>query len=158
MPYLLFLHFLLTALLCGLIWTVQLVHYPLFRFIDEAVFTQFLRLHMAKISLLVVPWMIGELFLSIFLYYQSRVRSFLGVSFSQVDLKLYMLILMLLTIAVWGWTFAVNSPAHLKLLNGKSLEQVNSLVLGNWPRTILWTIKLSFFMRLFFVYFKRLGV
>ena len=43
--------------LTGLIWTVQLVHYPAFRYIAEKRFTEFGAIHQRRIRLVVGPLM-----------------------------------------------------------------------------------------------------
>ena len=54
-------HFAVSWALFGLIWTVQLVHYPAFRYIQEGQFTAFQHFHMQGITLIVLPLMLAEL-------------------------------------------------------------------------------------------------
>ena len=45
----------------GVIWVIQLVHYPSFHFIDKDIYDSFQKFHMNKISIIVIPVMILEL-------------------------------------------------------------------------------------------------
>ena len=46
----------------GLIWTIQLVHYPTFDHVADDHFADFAKFHASRISLIVLPAMIVELF------------------------------------------------------------------------------------------------
>ena len=50
-----------TLPLVGLIWTIQLVHYPLFDGVGAEGFAAYERRHAAAITWLVAPLMLGEL-------------------------------------------------------------------------------------------------
>ena len=50
--------------LLGLIWTIQLVHYPSFGYVSHENFVAFERFHSQRISLLVIPLMLTELALA----------------------------------------------------------------------------------------------
>ncbi|MGE0442730.1 MAG: hypothetical protein AB7L66_13125 [Gemmatimonadales bacterium] len=54
-----------TAALAGLSWTIQLVHYPLFRRVGAAEWIGYHSEHVKRITPLVGPLMVGELVLSI---------------------------------------------------------------------------------------------
>ena len=54
-------HLTLSSIMVGLIWTIQLVHYPTFHFIDKNLYSSFQKFHMNSISLIVVPVMVLEL-------------------------------------------------------------------------------------------------
>jgi hypothetical protein len=57
MPVLLVANLVIALLLTGLIWTVQLVHYPLFAAVGEAGLAAYVREHGGRIGVLVVPLM-----------------------------------------------------------------------------------------------------
>lgn len=114
--------------LCGLIWVIQLVHYPSFHFVDESNFLEFHQFHNARISMIVVPFMIAELITSGILWWQSPWTSLQSIGFYIV-------------IFIWLSTFLISVPLHGKLGNGKSDKDITSLVNTNWIRTILWTVK-----------------
>ena len=120
---------LLTSLMMtGLIWFVQLVHYPLFKHVLPENFIQYEQLHTAKTGLLVAPLMVIEL-LS-------------GMAFWYLHAKhlLNHLALVMLGI-VWISTFFIQVPLHKKLAKKYSFEQINRLVQSNWIRTVCWTIR-----------------
>ena len=53
--------------LVGLIWTIQLVHYPSFSFVAEDHFLEFHRHHTRSITWVVMPLMLVELALAFYL-------------------------------------------------------------------------------------------
>ncbi|MCP9235947.1 hypothetical protein [Lewinella sp. JB7] len=112
--------------LCGLIWVVQLVHYPAFRFVAD--FPAFHRHHTASIGVVVGPLMIVELLAASLVVYRS------GLAWTW-------LIPWLAVVAIWGQTFLVAVPLHRSLSGGRDEEAIDKLILANWPRTVLWTFK-----------------
>ena len=118
---------LITWSLIGLIWVIQLVHYPSFAYVDEDLFSNFHRHHTFSISLIVMPLMLLEVTIAAFLLYQHGHWTYL-VPF-------------LLVIGIWLATFLIAVPLHNQLANGKDIILINQLVQTNWIRTILWTIK-----------------
>lgn len=114
--------------LCGLIWLVQLVHYPSFHFVDKSRFEDFHLFHSQRISIIVIPVMIIELITSGILWWHYPSLSLYSVGF-------YLVIL------IWISTAIFSVPNHNKLLDGKSTDIIDSLVNTNWVRTILWTLK-----------------
>lgn len=114
--------------LCGLIWLVQLVHYPSFHFADEARFKEFHTFHSQRISIIVIPVMIIELITSGVLWWNYPASNLYSIGF-------YLVIL------IWASTAIFSVPTHNKLQDGKNTTVINSLVNTNWIRTILWTLK-----------------
>jgi len=115
--------------LCGLIWIVQLVHYPSFKYVDNLEFTKFELFHTKNISFIVVPIMVLELATAIILAHNS-----LGYS------KLFFINL-ILVLTVWLVTFVFSVPCHQKLTRVKNLRTIDLLVKTNWLRTFIWTLK-----------------
>ena len=58
----LIIHLIATSVMVGVIWIIQLVHYPSFHFIELKQSTPFQRFHMSRISYVVIPAMLTELF------------------------------------------------------------------------------------------------
>ena len=54
-------HFISTSLMVGVIWIIQLLHYPAFHFIEKENYTAFQDFHMNRVSFIVVPTMITEM-------------------------------------------------------------------------------------------------
>ena len=121
-----------SAFMTGLIWFVQLVHYPGFELIEVSNFTVFHRFHVPRTGLVVIPPMLAELGSSLWLviaYDQLWLLNALGLS---------------LLIGIWVSTFALQARYHQKLQQELSPQLVSRLVTTNWIRTVLWTTKSGF--------------
>lgn len=114
----------------GLIWLVQLVHYPAFEDIGEWNFTSFHRDHSRKIAYIVVPVMSVELITSFILFLEDDILGLNAIGF-------YLVVL------IWASTFMLSVPTHQVLRKGKNESSIEYLVLTNWIRTIFWTLKAS---------------
>ena len=114
----------------GVIWIIQLVHYPSFHFIERNQYTTFQRFHMSRISYVVIPAMVTELFTLILII----------ISIDQVNLII--LASALLLIVIWLMTAVFFSGVHQKLTLGYDQAVVEKLVKLNWGRTLLWTLRL----------------
>ncbi|TVR15996.1 MAG: hypothetical protein EA391_08960 [Balneolaceae bacterium] len=116
-------------LLCGLIWTVQLVHYPMFHKLSRKNFSKHIQFHGFRISLIVVPLMVIEL-----------LSSFSLAFFSPSDTVLHATGFFIVLL-IWLTTFFIQVPLHSKLTMGYNPETVNKLVKTNFIRSVLWSIK-----------------
>lgn len=119
-----------TFFMCGLIWCVQLVHYPLMNFVQFDRFVEFERAHMRRISLIVMPAMILEILsagASLLLSPQEY--------FSRLTLAAAALLM------IWVSTGALQVPLHDKLSRGFEPHAHRALVRTNWIRTFLWTLR-----------------
>ena len=117
----------------GVIWVIQLLHYPTFHFIEQSNYQKFQNFHMQRISVIVIPVMVIEFVTaSLLAYYLNQ------------QLLSYILLIML--ILIWGITFAFFTKIHEKLTGGYDKIAVNKLVLINWSRTILWSFRLLFLL------------
>ena len=114
----------------GVIWVIQLVHYPSFHFIKPDIYTVFQKFHMEKISMIVMPMMIAELITVLLLLYSEDSKNIL------------IIISFILLIIIWGITAVFFSGMHNKLIAGYQETIVNDLIVMNWIRTLLWTIRL----------------
>ncbi|MGD1892352.1 MAG: hypothetical protein ACFB15_17405 [Cyclobacteriaceae bacterium] len=123
---------LVAAILTGLIWTIQLVHYPSFRHVGVAHFVEFQHRHMRNILYLVAPLMLIEIFLAVCLQVSVTEKStILEVTFASGLLFL-----------IWVVTFAISSPIHGQLATqGFDDALISKLVTTNWIRTIAWTFR-----------------
>ena len=122
-------HLVLASIMVGVIWVIQLVHYPSFRFTDREKYVSFQIFHMRNISFIVVPVMILE-FLSglLLVLYHSNQESLLRISF-------------ILLLIIWLVTALFFAQIHQKLSKGYDETLVRNLVSLNWIRTLLWTIR-----------------
>ena len=123
-------HLIATSVMVGVIWIIQLVHYPSFHFIELNQYTTFQRFHMSRISYVVIPAMLTELFTLILII----------ISMDQVDPII--LASALLLIVIWLMTALFFSGVHQKLTLGYDQVVVEKLVKLNWGRTLLWTLRL----------------
>ena len=123
-------HLIATSIIVGVIWVIQLVHYPSFHFIELKQYTTFQRFHMSRISFVVIPAMLTELFTLILII----------ISMDQVDPFIFTSALLLTVI--WLMTAVFFSGVHQKLTLGYDQVVVEKLVKLNWGRTLLWTLRL----------------
>ena len=120
-----------TAIMVGVIWVIQLAHYPAFFFIDKLQYLNFQKFHMNRISIIVIPIMLLEIITGIiYLFY-----------FYQLD-DIYFLISFIFLIIIWISTAIFFTRIHQSLLNGFDRVEISKLVRYNWHRTILWTVRL----------------
>ena len=126
----LILHLIATSVMVGVIWIIQLVHYPSFHFIELKQYTTFQRFHMSRISYVVIPAMVTELFTLILII----------ISMDQIDTLV--LASAILLIFIWLITAVFFSGVHQKLTLGYDQTVVDKLVKLNWGRTLLWTLRL----------------
>ncbi|MEN9835903.1 MAG: hypothetical protein RL011_2096 [Pseudomonadota bacterium] len=115
-------------LMTGLIWLVQLVHYPSFHLVNPQRFQEFHDQHSSRISFIVAPLMGLELVTAILLVYERS------------DSYIWWLNLLGMVL-IWACTAFLSVPLHNQLTNGYDYDKVNALVLTNWPRTLLWTAR-----------------
>lgn len=112
----------------GLIWIVQLVHYPSFHYVGEDNFKAFQLHHVNSIDKIVIPVMVAELATSFGLAWADGFLSLNATGF-------YLVIL------IWASTGLFSVPAHTKLESSKDDQAIKKLVSTNWFRTILWSLK-----------------
>ncbi len=129
--------------LFGLIWTVQLVHYPSFRYITD--FSSFHLHHTTSISVLVGPLMAAELFVTAWLAWEKAAAW-------------PWLLPLLLVLVIWGLTFFWAVPLHERLSRVPSEKLIDQLLLANWFRTIFWTIKAIWVSLLFYTRIQSVWV
>ncbi|MFH5804838.1 hypothetical protein [Alienimonas sp. DA493] len=120
-----------TLPLVGLIWTVQLVHYPLFDGVGAEGFAEYERRHTVRITWIVAPLMLAELAVSGWL--ALRVPE--GVPAWQCWLRAA------LTAGIWLSTSFLQVPRHKELAAGFAPAAHAALVGTNWIRTGLWTAR-----------------
>lgn len=126
---LLVVHAAATWFMTGLIWLIQLVHYPMMRMVGRAEFVPYLTRHQSAITPVVCVPMLIEVATAAYLLIQDpqlrRSNEFLGSC--------------ALLAVIWGSTAFWQVPLHQSLLEGFDPERVNRLVISNWVRTIFWS-------------------
>jgi hypothetical protein len=119
-----------TWFMAGVIWIMQLVHYPMFRSLDRTTFSASHHYHSRSISIIVMPVMVIEIGLASLLCWNQK---FLDV---QSDVALALLLVN------WATTFFVIVPLHDRLRSNGFQDDVHaSLLRWNWVRTIGWTAR-----------------
>ena len=124
------LHAVPTLYLCGLIWFVQVVHYPLFAAVGEREFLAYEQAHCRRIAPIVLPPMCAELGLAIALWFLAPPSA---APWATVGL--------LLLAVVWGSTFLVQVPCHERLARRADASAMGRLVASNWVRTAAWSLR-----------------
>jgi hypothetical protein len=120
-----------TLSLAGVIWLVQIVHYPLFGYVGDEKYRFFHDAHMNRITYVVAPLMIAE-----------AVSATLLVFYPLPDVDRRILWIGIgLILAIWLSTFFLQVPLHERLAQGFDAETHRSLVNTNWIRTAAWTLR-----------------
>lgn len=120
-----------TLFMVGVIWMVQVVHYPLFAKVGLEGFRSYAASHNLLISFIVMPAMLLEAGSALLLVLQRP--SF--VTFGEA------LVGLLLVGVAWGGTFFLSVPQHNILAQGFDLSAHQRLVATNWIRTAAWTLR-----------------
>lgn len=121
------LHCLASFSMFGVIWIVQLVHYPLFMYVDQTSFQKFEKIHVNRIAFIVIPLMLTEFLSGIYLWYLTHDHLYAYNFF--------------IIILIWLSTAFLSIPYHNKLIKQKSKMAIKGLINTNWIRTTLWSIK-----------------
>ena len=131
MSFIFLLNLVLSLFAVGLIWTIQLVHYPSMKYIPKDRFPEYHNFHSMRISILAMPLMFTEMVTSIMLFYQNFSNAFHIIFFSNL----------IIVVLIWCSTFLIQVPLHNSLSKEKDIEKLSRLVHTNWIRTILWTVR-----------------
>jgi hypothetical protein len=123
--WLLGVHAAATLFMVGLIWFVQVVHYPLFGQVGGAGFSAYHRLHSRNTA-----WVVG-LPMCIELVTAVAVAWRWGGTWTLVALTLLAII--------WISTWLLQVPAHARLEQGFDAATHRRLVNTNWVRTAAWS-------------------
>lgn len=118
-----------TWFMTGLIWFVQIVHYPLFSGVGSDRFLDYIKAHCNLTGMVVILPMVCQLLLSGWLALMSKSNdsTLLWVNFGMV-------------VVIWALTgFASVTCFNNMCAEGFSQAVHSKLVLTNWLRTILWT-------------------
>jgi len=119
-----------TLMMTGLIWMVQLVHYPLFARVGAEGFTRYQREHTRRITWVVGPLMAAEGLTALSLLVLGG-PSLRGPALAG---------LALLAI-IWASTALLQVPCHERLSQGRDAAILARLVRTNWIRTAAWSIR-----------------
>lgn len=112
----------------GIIWVVQIVHYPAFRYIDPSQFTVFHQFHSNFITPIVGPLLLLELATGILLVTRESQQALYWINALGV-------------VGMFVATFAISVPLHNKLIAGFDLATIDRLIWTNWIRTFIYTLR-----------------
>ncbi len=115
----------------GLIWFVQIAHYPSFLTLNEESFPRYHSLHTRRTGYVVGPMMGFELLVAILLVLSAR------DGFEQNAAAL----LLVLLAVIWLSTVLLQVPLHNSLSRVFREETAAKLIRGNWLRTIAWSLR-----------------
>ena len=118
-----------TLFMTGLIWFVQVVHYPLLANVGPDGFAAYAQRHSSLTTWVVGPAMLIELGAAIALVADGRVPR--AMSWTGAGLLA----------GVWLSTFLLQVPRHEELARGFDPAAHASLVATNWIRTIGWSLR-----------------
>ena len=120
-----------TWMMTGLIWTIHVVHYPLFDKVGAATYEAFQTEHMRRISqLLLVPW---------------GVEALTAIGLVIVAPTARLRVLALIGLALFGLVVLVTglgaAPIHGRLVSGFDADEHRRLLQVDLVRTLLWTAR-----------------
>lgn len=111
----------------GLIWVIQVVHYPLFARVGAEGYREYQLAHQSLISLIVGPAMLVEALATAAILVTRRDSPAITAA--------------ILLAIIWASTAFLQVPLHNALANGFDAQAHARLVDTNWIRTIAWTAR-----------------
>jgi hypothetical protein len=120
-----------TLIMVGIIWFVQVVHYPLYTRINPDAFPNYEVAHVNLVTLVVGPAMFIE-----------AITALLILISPPQNVPFWLLLVGLgLVGVIWVVTVFVNVPQHNALSYSFDANIHRTLVLTNWIRTVAWTLR-----------------
>ncbi len=120
-----------TLFMVGVIWFVQVVHYPLFARVGRSGFAAYSGSHTRLTGLVVGPPMLVEAATAVALVVWTPP----GISVLLAWVGLVLLA------GIWLSTVLLQSPRHTTLGRGFDPSAHRFLVASNWLRTVLWSLR-----------------
>ena len=132
MPHMIFLaNLAATLMMTGLIWFIQIVHYPLFAKVGEPGFALYAQAHSQLTTWVVFPLMTIELLTAVLMLIQRPASITAQTAW----------IGLILVVVIWGATGLLSVPQHNILVDGFDAGAQQKLVATNWVRTIAWSLR-----------------
>ncbi len=116
-------------MMTGVIWFIQLAHYPAYRHIDPASFATYQAHQLVRTGAVVVPLMLVEFVTGAWLAVFPP---------AQVPPGLLWLGLGLIAVVCLS-TILVQAPLHARLIVRRDPELIDRLLRTNWLRTVAWS-------------------
>lgn len=124
-------HLAATAVMVGIVWFVQAVHYPLFADVGADGWVAYAAAHVRRTGRVVGPPMLVEGATAALLLLRRPPEVPVGWAWLGAGLLL----------AVWGSTALLQVPRHRLLAAGFDPVAARTLVATNWLRTAAWTLR-----------------
>jgi hypothetical protein len=131
MKWILLINFAVTLYMTGVIWFVQVVHYPLFGKVGAADYVAYHSEHVRRTGYVVALPMLLELASALALSFrppESLSPELLWIGVGLVG-------------ALWLSTGLLQVPRHRVLGGGYVQDAHRVLVISNWLRTVLWSVR-----------------
>ena len=120
-----------TTVMTGVIWFVQVVHYPLFVLVGEEGFASYEQQHRTWTTFVVGPPMLVE-----------ALTAALLLMYPPQHAKRWQLLAGVVLVAVlWASTALIQVPCHESLSHQFDRDVAERLVASNWLRTAAWTLR-----------------
>ncbi len=120
-----------TLFMVGLIWCIQIVHYPLFAHVGTEGFATYEAAHSSLITLVVgLPMLVELVTAGLLLLFRPRA---IGMAETMVGV--------VLVVMIWLSTIFLQVPQHTILSSGFDATAHQFLVNSNWLRTIAWSVR-----------------
>lgn len=126
-----------TFFMTGLIWIIQLLHYPSYRFIQPEKFSSYQNFHTNRITFIVGPVMLIEVLSGMYLTVTSDGTPVWTLNFVGLCL-------------IWLSTLFFSIPAHNQLHWGYNEKVISRLINTNWLRTLTWSFRSLLMLYLLF--------
>ncbi len=131
MNYVLLANLSTTLFMVGVIWFVQVVHYPLFSRVGGEGFALYSEVHSRLTTYVVGPPMLAEAATALLLVFRRP-----------VEIPLWAALVGLALIGmIWASTALLQVPRHTALGSGFDRAALSGLVLTNWLRTAAWSVR-----------------
>ena len=127
---LLLVHAAATWAMVGLIWFVQVVHYPLFAFVPQQGFTEWQQANLPRTTKVVLPPMAVEFLCTLLLLFEAPER-LQPLAWTGAALLAF----------VWLSTVFLQVPCHGTIEVRRDEAALRRLCATNWLRTIGWTAR-----------------
>lgn len=124
-------HLVFTLIMVGIIWFVQIVHYPLMAYVGAEHFREYSKQHQRLTTWVVGGPMLLEAGTAAALVWYQPARILAPV----FGISCGLLVLIWISTAYW------QMPHHEKLLEGFDEVRIEKLVRSNWLRTFAWSIR-----------------
>ena len=127
-----------TAMMTGIIWFVQIVHYPLFLKVPSEGFVSYEQSHTIRTGFVVAPLMLIELGTAILLLLAVTSAGKVTIGLNPLYLGALGCLLV-----IWVSTFLIQVPLHGLLEQRADSKVMTLLVSTNWIRTFFWSLRLG---------------